>query len=191
MRLRDTVSTPRRGEKGFTITEVLVATTLTAVALVAVSSFNRFQLLTLRNQANQIDLQTTARSVVDLFAREIRRAGANPTCVGGLSALTDAKTYSVRVVADLNRDGATNGANEDLTYRYNLGSNTVERVDQNGGTTDVLVSGASLGNSRIRYFDGNGTEGTLQCLSIRMVPVPQGLQGLLSDGVRRHEPHYK
>ena len=158
MQLTHATLSRRRGDAGFTIVEVLVASTISMAALGAFLSFNRFQLYALRNQANQIDIQTTARSIVDLFAREVRRAGMNPNCaIPAFSGIAAAKSTSVRVQSDLNGDGALTALNEDLTYRYNFENNAVERVDHNG-TTDTLVSGLNYNGSIIRYFDGAGAE---------------------------------
>ncbi|MBI4517684.1 MAG: prepilin-type N-terminal cleavage/methylation domain-containing protein [Deltaproteobacteria bacterium] len=177
MRLTATFNSSR-GHAGFTLTEVLVATTLTLVAMSGFLSFNRYQLLTLRNQANQIDVQTTARNVVDLFAREVRRAGMNPNCdIANFSGIADARSYSIRVQADLNNSGQHLGPNEDLTYTYNYSAKTVQRIDNNNwSNTDTLLSDVDLSGSSIRYFDGSGTE---------LVPTSGSLSATDRSAIRR------
>jgi type II secretory pathway component PulJ len=164
-------------QSGFTVAEVLAATALSLVTLATVLSFNRFQLFALRNQANQIDVQMTARSIVDLFAREVRRTGMNPGCaIAGFSGIVSASPYSLRIQSDLNGDGVINGTNEDLTYRYNSDRNSIQRVDNISGAADVLASGIDFGNSKLRYFDGTGAE---------MVPGGTGLTAAQRSAVRR------
>ena len=159
-------SPPRRRtatQAGFTTTEVLAATTLGLIALTGFTSFNRFQLFALRNQANQIDVQANARSVVDLFSREVRRAGLNLTCNPNIHTIADANQTQVHIQSDLNGDGVLSQPNEDITYRFNSSTNAVERVDAHA-STDTLASGVDTANSRLRYFDTTGTE----------IPVPNG-----------------
>jgi len=150
------------GQAGFTLTEVLVATAIGLVGLAAFTSFSVDHMYTMSNQANQTDLQTAARSIADLFAREVRRAGTgtNPTCSGNASTgLMVAKTTQVRFRADLDANGALTGANEDVTYYLNTGdSKSVTRRDNNASRTDTLWSGVSLTGSQFFYFDGNGNQ---------------------------------
>jgi prepilin-type N-terminal cleavage/methylation domain-containing protein len=145
------------GQAGFTLTELMVASLLGLVVVGNFVAFNRFQLFALRNQANQLDIQTDARNLADLFAREIRRAGTNPTCAAGISAIAAAGTYQIEIQADLNGNGVIDGNNnEDVTYQYSPDANTVERIAN--GTTETLLSGVNLTGSRLRYFNAAGAE---------------------------------
>jgi len=146
----------RNRQAGFTLTELLVATTLGLVLLANVGSFHRFQLFALRNQATQLQIQTDARNFVDLFAREVRRAGMNPTCAGGISGIVEASASLLHFQADLNGNGAIDGTDEEVTYRYNADANTVQRTAN--GVTDTLLSGADLTGSRVRYFSAANAE---------------------------------
>jgi type II secretory pathway component PulJ len=143
-------------ESGFTTIDLLVAAALSLVALAAFASFNRVQLFTLRNAAEQSEVQVTARNIVDLFSREVRRAGANPTCAAGISAISDAKQHLLEVQSDLDGDGTLTGPDEQVTYRYDFSNNELDRVAN--GNTDALIDGVTLAGSRIRYFDQAGTE---------------------------------
>ncbi|MFQ5665054.1 MAG: PilW family protein [Candidatus Binatia bacterium] len=176
MQLTARVRTRLLDQQGFTLMEVLVASTLSLVALAGFLSFNRGQLFTLRNQANQLDLQTTARNIVDLFAREVRRAGMNPGCgIPGFSGIAAATASSLRIQADLNGDGLLTAPNEDITYHYVQETTAVERIDHNG-VTDVLVSGVDLNGCVIRYFDQDGAE---------LVPGGTGLNAGERASIRR------
>lgn len=163
-----------RGQQGFGVVDVLVATALLAVVLGAVTTFNRAQLFAFQNQAVQSDVQASARAIVDLMTREIRRAGSNPTCVPGLSAIADAKQSKLQIVADLDGDGTTTGVNENITYEYRFSQGKFVRTAN--GNTESLIDGVDISGSRIRYYDGAGTEVTAG---------ETGLSGGQRDNVRR------
>lgn len=145
-----------RGDAGFSLVELLVATSLGLVAVSSFLTFNRYQLFSLQDQSKQIDLQTTARNIVDLFAREVRRAGMNPTCAGTFKGIAVAKASEIQIKTDLNGDGSTNGQNENVTYRFNYSLKSVERVTPT--STETLISNVDFTGSSIKYYDGNGTE---------------------------------
>jgi len=141
---------------GFTLVELLVSLMLGLLVTAVIVSFNRFQLFTLQNQAVQLDVQSTARAITEIIAREVRRAGLNakpPHC-----GLTQARWDLVRFKADHNNDGSMNGLNEDVSYRYDATRKAIERVDNVTGRVDVLVEGWETALLRLQYFDGNGTE---------------------------------
>lgn len=163
----------RLGCAGFSLVEMLVATAIGLVGVATFLSFNRFQLFALQDQTKQVDLQKTARAMVDLFAREIRRAGMDPTCAGTFNGIATANAFRIQIKADLDSSGAIDAVNEDVTYRYNFEDGSIERAT----TTSVekLISGVNLAGSRFYYFDASGTELT----------GPWGLTSAQRDAVRR------
>ena len=149
------------GQAGFTLTETLVATVVGLVAIGAMTSFHIAQMYGLRNQSGQVDLQSSARAITDLFAREVRSAGlgTNVACTGTVSTgLLVAKSSEIRIRADLDGNGALTGANEDVTYKLEFSDRRIIRIDHAAGRTDTLWSGASLDGSRIMYFDAAGSQ---------------------------------
>jgi type II secretory pathway component PulJ len=162
---------------GFSAMEVMVALALGLLVVATVSTFNRSQLFALRNQAVQNDVQMAARNVVDLFARETRRAGLNPLCIAGMPAVTDATAKRVRVQADLNRNGAIDGGDEVITYRFMFTSENIDRLEREAnGQTDVLIDGVDLAGSRFRFYDAAGAE---------IVPGLGGLSTAQRAAIRR------
>jgi type II secretory pathway component PulJ len=164
------------GQAGFTPTEVLLATAIGLLAVAAFASFNTAQMYTMRTQALQVDLQGTARTIVDLFAREVRRAGTgtNPNCTGTVSTgIISASASKLQFKADLNGNGNLTGSsepNEDVTYTLDFTNGAVKRTDNNRTTSaDTLWVGASAGwwwwwgysgiaGSQISYYDSNGNQ---------------------------------
>jgi type II secretory pathway pseudopilin PulG len=150
----------QRKDVGFSLIEVLVALGVSLVVVGAIVAFQSFQLTTLGVQAKQVDLQGTARSVVDLVAREVRKTGRNPQCqaaVGGLVTATDKK---LQLQTDLSEpaDGQVTGDNEDVTYQLEQASDSVVRIDNAKNRTDKLMEGVDIGGSGFHYFDSSGNE---------------------------------
>jgi type II secretory pathway pseudopilin PulG len=168
--------TPTRGAgpAGFTLPELLIALGLGMTLLASVSAFGSFQLSETEAQLRQNRLEMNVRNVIDLFVREVRLAGANPTCAPGISAIADAKQQSLQIVSDLDGDGTVTGPGETVTYQYKFLSGRFERVGDNG--TDALLDGLVLTGSRLRYFDLAGNEVTAGST---------GLSGGQRDSVRR------
>jgi Tfp pilus assembly protein PilW len=164
---------PRRlAQAGFTVVEALVATSISLVAVAALMSFHVMQMYAMLNQSTQVDLQTSARTIADLFANEVRRAGTgtNPTCTGTTSTgILLASNTQIRVRADLDGNGVLTGSNEDVTYTLSTTNNNITRTDNNAGRTDTLWSGASISGSQITYYDSTGTQlstGTLSATDL-------------------------
>lgn len=147
-----------RGQRGATLVEVLVASLLGIIAVGTINWFSRFQLFSLRNQAAQSDLQMVARGVSDVFARDVRRAGFDPHCTAAVAAITHADPYTLTLQSDLDGNGTLGGIDETLTYRLNFtdGNSRLERVAND--RTDVLLDGIEVGETRFRYFAGDGLE---------------------------------
>jgi len=145
-------------QAAFTLLEVIVALGVGLIVVGAIAAFQSYQLTTLREQAKQIDLQGTTRSVVDLVARELRTTGRNPQCQPALDPLAVAKLTELRMQTDLDGSGTINGANEDVSYRWNSSSQALERVDHGAYVTHLLVEEVDLAGSGFHYFDGNGNE---------------------------------
>jgi type II secretory pathway pseudopilin PulG len=148
----------QRKEAGFSLLEVLVALGVSLVVVGAVLAFQSYQLTTLGAQARQVDLQGTARSVVDLVAREVRSTGRNPQCQPALGGLASASKSGLQLQTDLTGDGQVTGDNEDITYQLDQTSKSVVRIDNVKSRTDTLVDGVDISGSGFRYFDGAGNE---------------------------------
>lgn len=146
----------RRPSAGFSLIEVLVAMGLTLAVTAIIFTFSRAQMRAMHDQVRQVDLQVTARSVVDLFTREVRRAGMDPACVKTFAAIDSATQQEIKVLADLNGSGAIDQTNENVIYRINLTNQSMERLAN--GASSSLLDGTQLTGSRLRYFDGAGVE---------------------------------
>jgi hypothetical protein len=166
--------------------EALVATSISLVAVAALMSFQVGQMYAMLNQTTQVDLQTAARQIADLFASEVRRAGTgtNPTCSGTASTgILLASSTQIRIRADLDGNGSLSGTSEDVTYTLDSTNKSITRTDNNASRTDALWHGASITGSQITYFDSTGTQlstGTLSAadlVNVRRVKLKLVLTG--------------
>jgi Tfp pilus assembly protein PilW len=148
----------QRKEAAFSLLEVLVALGLSLVVVGAIVAFQSYQLRTLSGQAKQIDLQGTARSVVDLVAREVRTTGRNPQCQTAVGGLATATSTTLQLQTDLDGNGQVNGPNEDITYELDPASESVVRTDHAQSGPDKLIDGVDITGSGFHYFDSNGTK---------------------------------
>lgn len=146
----------RDRQAGFTVPSVLVGVAISLIAAASLASFHHFQLRAFKTEANKLDLQTAARSIIDLMTAEIRQAGANPQCTGNVEAIVDAKQFRLRIQADHNGTGFALGTDEDVIYEYKFTNQKLDRTAN--GVTDSLITGVDLTGSRVRYFDGAGNE---------------------------------
>lgn len=145
----------RMNQRGYGTAEILAATTMALVASAAFVKFNQYQTRVVQDQAKQLALQDMTRTAIDMFAREVRRAGQNPTCAAGITPIVAATGLSLRIQADLDGNGVIATTNEDVTYRYNVSNWSFERVTND--VAEQFVSG--VGSIAVfRYYDGAGTE---------------------------------
>jgi hypothetical protein len=144
-----------RGQGGYALAELLVATVVGLTAMAAVLGFNRFQLFALRSQSAQLEMQTVGRAVTDLFSHEVRRAGMDPTCAKTFEGIAEAGYDRLRIKSDVNGNG-TIDAGEDITYSvqsspYNMkrtvGETTINMADDNVSLIPLF-----------EYYDGAGNK---------------------------------
>ncbi len=143
-------------QAGFTMMEVLISSLIGSFLLAGFLSMASFQASTTRDQTQQVDLQQQVRNLAELFAREVRRAGANPTCSNNVKAIDFASFWMLRINSDLDGDGLINALTESVTYQHDPVTDRFRRVANN--QIETLLENVSWQDSRLRYFDGNGVE---------------------------------
>jgi hypothetical protein len=143
-------------QRGFSTVEGFVAAAMSAVVLAGVVSFNQMQSTTLSKQTKQLENQSMARNAMELFAREIRVAGVDPTCAANFDGIVSASGSMIHIQADLDGSGTIEGGSENVTYQFDSGSASFLRFQDSG--SDALLTGVSAAKSKLRYFDGDGAE---------------------------------
>jgi len=73
----------RANQRGFTLMDLLVGTTIALIVGAGAVSFVRAQALASRTQMAQTDMNDETRGVIEFMARELRLAGYYPRCTAG------------------------------------------------------------------------------------------------------------
>jgi len=161
------MGTGRRSQsEGFTLIELLIALLISSLLVTGLYSVFYSQNRVYAIEAQVTQLGQNVRSAIDIMSREIRLAGyrAPGSTFNGIATAT---STGIRVLADLDQNGNTLGANEDLTYTYNAGTLQIWR---NGSSNPIADNITQLAFS---YTLKNGTvTSTPAVLSdIRMVKI--------------------
>ena len=109
---------PILNDKGLTLVELMIVLVLSLLLMAAV-----YMTYQLQHASGQSQLQVTAtqqdlRASMDIISLDIMHAGADPTLsqtIQGVVENTSGLT-SLKLRMDLNSDGNTTGANENITY---------------------------------------------------------------------------
>ena len=126
-------------QRGFTLMDLLVGTSIALVVGAGTVSFVRAQSLAARTQMAQTDMNDETRGVIDFMARELRLAGYYPRCTAGAQwgavnatkGIIAAGPQTIRIQYDLDEDGVIDTAansSEDVIYQYDAVTSAVQRV---------------------------------------------------------------
>ena len=168
----------RQREAGFTLVEFMIGTSVLLVILgMAFSLLDRGQAAFMSQNASGL-AQARARKAINLMAAEISLAGCTPVNITAgaqpglqpVSSSVTANDTSIRVVADRDASGTTNGTgsggdgdiNDDITYSFSGG--TIFRTApndpdyQSGGTAVARSVIEGVSSLTITYLDANGNQ---------------------------------
>jgi type IV pilus assembly protein PilW len=140
---------------GFTLVELMMAMTISAIVMSAVFSTYFAQQKSHRVQQQTAELQQNLRTAMYFIEREVRMAGCDPTERTGAGIVT-AQTSLLRFTSDINGNG-TIESNEDITYSlYDSGADGDMDVGRavRGGIRQPLA--LNIDALDFRYLDENG-----------------------------------
>ena len=148
------ISSRVSNQMGFTLVEVLVSTLVGVAVVGGFMTMASFQVETTRDQTAQIDLQQSVRDVAELFARDVRRSGANPACVPDFEGIEVASSSTIRLRSDFDGDGLSTGLDEEILYTFS--GHELSRMAN--GHSELLLENVEPSTSSIQYFDAAGDE---------------------------------
>ncbi len=145
---------PKNNEQGFTMVELVVALAISLILMgIAVKIF-LVQQKAYNVQGQLSEMQQNIRAATDMIVRETKMAGYNPTGASFNGITYD--TSQLRILADLDGDGAATGTNEDITYSYD-GTDTQIVRDIGAGGQPVAEN---IQTFTFDYLDASGTSTT-------------------------------
>jgi len=165
-------------EHGFSLIELITALGISGIVLAAVTATFISQSRSYDAQEQINGMQQAARAAMDIITREVRMGGYNTN--GGLTfdgIIYD--TNQIRVQANLNDDGDTGDANEDIIYAYDTVDDVITR--ETGGNTETLVEDIDV--FTFQYLDESGTATTTSA-NIRQ------LQITITSRTAKSDPNY-
>ena len=153
------MSVARPGEAGFSFLELLVSLSLLTLAMGGIAG-----LLIQNSQINRADqmsteVQATARNCLSMIVQVLRSAGWDPRNAGFPALVLDPTptntTNYIEVLADLNEDGDTADAGEDVLIRWN--GTQIEWRTSSDTTQPFVVLADTITNDA----DGDGVAETM------------------------------
>ena len=166
-------------ERGFTLTELLVAAGLSLFVLASIGSLFRAQTHTIKGQESRMEAHEYALTVLDLIVREMRNAGYFPTAAcDATGGITAASATSISFQYDKNSDGACSGDDEVITFAF-----ASANVTRNPLTTNQTLTDGNATALQFTYYpqQTSGTAPAPYCVS---AGVPSGCSGTLSSNLK-------
>lgn len=112
---------PRR-EQGFSLVELLVTLTILVTILAGLAGMLVQNARVNKSVRLAAEVQTSARSCVSLIVQKLRSAGWDPKLAGipvvALDTIPGDGISEIEVFSDINADGATTGADEQVRIRH-------------------------------------------------------------------------
>jgi prepilin-type N-terminal cleavage/methylation domain-containing protein len=131
---------PILNDKGLTLVELMIVLVLSLLLMAAVYLTYQLQHATGQSQLQVTATQQDLRASMEIISLDIMHAGADPTLTQTIQGVVENTSglTSLKLRMDLNSDGNTNGANENITY--SLTGNNLERVDIGSGVIQLLAN---------------------------------------------------
>jgi Tfp pilus assembly protein PilW len=147
--------------RGFTTTELIVASLFAIIVLATLYGFYRDQLYNLLSQEAKTATLEEARGALDLMVRELRNAGAWATgsAPAGCARIKVVTATQIQIQADPDGNNNCTDTGDDVTYAYfSVGTTSCPagRIARNG---ICLVGNVVLpaGTDFLTYYSAGGT----------------------------------
>jgi prepilin-type N-terminal cleavage/methylation domain-containing protein len=180
-----------KNQKGFTLTELLVAMGLSIAVLGAVHGVYRVQTHTVKAQEFKMEAQEQARAALDMMVREIRNLGFFPTQIpcappANTAGIVQANANTLQIVYDADGNGNCTGtlatgfpADEDVTYAFN-GTDITRTINDGNPAQNLTAGNVTNPTPTFSYFDNNGNA-TAVLANIKRVGITLSVQSRSTD----------
>ena len=157
---------------GFTLTELLIALAIGSVVLAGVVNFfiNQRKHYNIRDQVAM--MQENTRMGLDFISRDLAMAGYDPTETSG-AGIVVANASTLQVTMDLNGNGTTADADEDVIYTlYDHGTDGDQDLGRTvGGITELIAENIATLSFTYTLADGTVTTTPADLSQIRAIDV--------------------
>jgi len=165
-------------EHGFSLIELITAIGISGIVLAAITATFISQSRSYHAQEQINGMQQAARAAMDIITREVRMAGYNTNATLTFDGIIY-DTTQIRVQANLNGDGDTGDANEDIIYAFDAVDDVITR--ETGGSTEILVEDIDV--FTFQYLDESGTATTTSA-NIRQIQIT------ITSRTAKSDPNY-
>jgi len=155
-------------EQGYTLIEVLIVIAIMMLILAGISTLLVEGQRISAGQADFLRMHQSARTAMDLMSREILMAGYDPTNPNypfiRTPPILDPSATTLRILADLNNDGDTGDADENVYYEWDAASNEITRDTGAGGVViarNISACSFTYNQAATTLSSGAGSGGTV------------------------------
>ena len=156
-----------KNEKGFTLVELLVILFISSLILGGIYSLFISQNRSYASQAMIVEMNENAR-MASAITDDIRMAGLGQKA--GFQGISLAQGDRIRVLMDIDGDGAASTSSEDITYRYD---NTLRQVLRN---SEILMENVTSFAISYKMLNGTVTSTPTNLAEIREVKITLTVQ---------------
>jgi type IV pilus assembly protein PilW len=163
-------SSTENRELGFTLIELLIAMALALVVITSISSAFISQRKTYAVQEQITEMIQSARAAMDMISREVKMAGYDPTGAGIVGI--PYSTTQLEIRADLNGNGATSDANENIVYKFydSADPNYPYQIKRKTGAGTFRPLAENIQSFTFEYYDADGTATTTSA-DVRQIEI--------------------
>jgi prepilin-type N-terminal cleavage/methylation domain-containing protein len=146
-----------KGQKGFSLVEMLVSVTVLMLALSGLATLLIQNARINKSQRMTAEVQANARNTLSMVVQKLRSAGWDPTNAGIATVNLDADltdlVSEIEVFADINEDGDTDDADEQILIRHLGPTRQIVWRPTSDNTDPFIILSGDISNDA----DGDGT----------------------------------
>jgi len=153
---------------GFTLVELIAAILISSLIVAGILSLFFCQQRAFGSQELIAEMNQNLRAIMDRMTREVRLAGYK-IYGSTFNGIATAQADSIQILADLDQNGDTIGANEDVTFTYNSATSQIWRI---AGASNLPIADNVTGmNFLYTLKDGTSTSSPGSLADIRKVTI--------------------
>ena len=173
----------KRQEAGFTLMELLVAVTLSLIAMAAIYSAYVTQQRAYQTTQDMTAIQQNLRAGMYFLEKDLRMAGYDPLDSGSFG-FTNMAAQSFKYTWDADEDGFLDPATEYVIYKFESPEPTLERDRGDGSFNDIA---SEISNITFYYYDSSGvtavTTGSIRTVLVYMTAERGGHERTLKSKI--------